>query len=222
MMDKVCTFCGADDRLQELNHPFGRALEPGVMYYVCRSGCHYIFTGWQWADRVPLDKTRDEPPADVKQRYMILAISRCLELTGYSADSVETTAVIQSLARGFISTYSTGQRVKSWDDGSMPRGKTLNPANVPHPKLRPENVRFIHAAMAGIEAYLYEQAHGLTHPSAILLRHFEADPELTREVFEKFDGEITALQSKGLLTQPKIQRALVTRMSTAIGQGSGS
>jgi hypothetical protein len=215
-MDKVCTFCGADDRYLELNHPFSKALEPGIMYYACKSD-HRIFTAWQWADRVPLDKTVDEPPVEVKQQYMILATMRCTELVSHlNPSQTETATVVQSLARGCMTSYGTGVKVKSWEDGTFPRSKALNFANVPSPKLKPENIKYVHAAMAGIEAYLYEEQHGRKHPISILLRHFEDDPDVARLVFEKFDPEITALNHKNLLTQPKVMRGLAAKMSAAI------
>jgi hypothetical protein len=213
-------FCGVTDRYLQLEHPFGRALEPGIMFPDCLR-CARIFTAFQWADRVPLTKGGNQPPEHVKVHYMLLAITRCIELSAYSTDSSETTAIVQGLARGRITSRNSGTRTRTWEDKNLPRGKVHNFANVPHQAPKPENLRYVHMAMASIEAYLFEEMHGRNHPIAILLRCFEYAPEVTTQVFEKYDDEIMALSSKGLLTQHKVLRSLAAKMSEAVNRELG-
>jgi hypothetical protein len=216
--NRHCSFCGdsEENRALDEHHVAGILLDPMEVVTACRTGCHRILTGWQWADRVPLDKTKDEPPDDIKTQYMILAVARCLELVQYHDNSMGMAATIQALARGHMTNLSVAVKVRTWEDRNFPRVKSLNPANTPRPSLSPENIKHVLSAMAGIEAWLYERLHGFNHPVAVLLRNFEYDYNLTCEAFGKFSNEIAGLNYKGMLDNSKVQKSLANKINRTV------
>jgi len=157
---------------------------------------------------------------------MVVGQARCIELLSYQAGYAEVSTAIQGLARGYLLLASEMDPTREpGDDGEHPKPDSTNPAQAPK-LVNGLNCQRVLAAQAGIEAYLFEEVHGLDHPIARILRLLEQYPLQVGTILSRYRVEIEASFANGVPTieylislAEKVARQLPATLQSEYRQG---
>jgi hypothetical protein len=199
---KLCSFCGAsepDNALQpqlfQSHHLAGFANHPFWTATVCPD-CHPIFSGWQYAQRIPLrsknkqssrgkhipkDWGDREIPEEIRFQAILRGLEQAYSMTMLYAGCGESLKQVKLLIQNIIRFHPDMMKGSTFGEhGEFARLKVKYA--VPLTRIRTQNVQRINAAIFGMIAFLIEESLGEDHQLSIRLRTMEHNPQLLSDI----------------------------------------
>jgi hypothetical protein len=198
-MAEYCSFCGVQrqpwEKKFDIHHIARQVNNPLWVTRVCEK-CHRIWNAWHYCDRNVWTKESD-PPQAIRLHEMLLGQARCIQLLAFVGGFEEISVVIAGIARGYITLAAKTDPTRGFsEEGDSPAHDSTNPSPALE-SLQGINYERILAAQAGIEAYLYEEIHGMEDPISKVLRLLEAHPIRVGTIIGNLRNEVLAIFPDG-------------------------